>query len=95
MYNWAEKGFKDISNEEIKQDVLDIKKNGIVTLIALKHRATSPDTKSKIVDKTTNELSDIKKDLANTKRPEAKPAGEFAPKSAGMSAYERLKAQRG
>lgn len=69
MYNWYAKGFKDISNEEIKQSVLNIKNNGLITLLALKNKATAPDTKSGVVDRVSNELSNIKKDLANNKRP--------------------------
>ena len=97
MYNWLLKGFKDISNEEIKQDVLNIKKNGIVTLLALKHRATSPSTKSNVVDNVSSELKHIMDDIKKSKearvnRQEDKAGGVPEKK---LSAYELLKQQRG
>lgn len=101
MYNWHPRGrnFKDIPNEEIKKEVLNIKDNGIVTLLALKHRATSPSTNSNVVDKVSTELNNIKSDIKSAqkrrvvvpvKRPEAATGVEKK-----ESAYELLKRTRG
>ena len=98
MYNWLIKGFKDISDEEIKQDVLNIKKNGIVTLLALKHRATAPSTKMKVVDDVSNELNHIKRDIktAKEKRVETKKdEASAAPKDgAAVDRFEALRRKR-
>ena len=98
MYNWLVKGFKDINDEDIKQDVLNVKKNGIVTLLALKNRATSASASSNIVDKTSAELEyimdNIKKARDGREKPENKPqAAQGA--SGRLSTYELLKRQRG
>lgn len=102
MYNWLVKGFKDIDDEDIKKEVLNIKKNGIMTLIALKHRATSPSSRSNIVDSASNEVGHIMADIKKSKEARVKKSEDQArgaqvkePEKQVNSVYELLKKQRG